>query len=76
MAVIRQRRKVLGRKEDNTSISLGKGRIISSDPKRIAIINRELWKKCEEQRANDVEAEIIAKELWAGSCYQKTLKRK
>ena len=61
MAVIRQRRKVLGRKEDNTFILLTKGRIIPSDPKRIARINRELREKVEIQKQLDAEAEIWAK---------------
>ena len=67
MAVIRQRRKVLGRTEDNTCVSLGKGRIIPSDSKRIAAINRELRIKCEEQRIRDAEAAILSRELIAGS---------
>lgn len=66
MAVTRQRRKVLGRKEDNTCVMIGKGRIIPSDPKRIAAINTELRKKCEEQRKNDAEAAISARKMWAG----------
>ncbi len=60
-----KRRKVLGRTEDNTSM-LGKGKVIPSDLKRIAAINRELMEKCEEQKARDAEAAVIAHELIAG----------
>ena len=73
MAVIRQRRHVISKngelRELCPPISLGKGRIIPSDPKRIARINAELRKKCEEQRKNDAEAEIWAKFhgcIWTG----------
>lgn len=66
MVVTRQRKKVLGRAEDN-AVSLGKGRIIPSDSKRIAAINRELRIKCEEQRIRDAEAAILSRELIAGS---------
>ena len=66
MVVTRQRKKVLGRAEDN-AVSLGKGRIIPSDSKRIASINRELRIKCEEQRIRDAEAAILSRDLIAGS---------
>ena len=61
-----KRRKVLGRTEDNTCVSLGKGKVIPSDPERIAAINRELMEKCEEQKARDAEATTLAHELVAG----------
>lgn len=60
-----KQRKVLGRVEGN-DVSLGKGRIIPSDPERIAAINNELRKKCDNQRERDAEATVLAHELIAG----------
>lgn len=36
-------------------------KVIPADPKRIAIANRELAKKCAQQRENDAEAVIWTK---------------
>ena len=60
-----ERRKVLGRPCELSDLHTIKGRVIASDSKRIAIINRELRIKSEKQRQNDAEALIIAKSLIA-----------
>jgi len=70
MKVIRERKYVIskngGLMKLCPTISFGKGRLISSDPKRIARINAELRSKCEEQRKNDAEAEIWARNHGCG----------
>lgn len=67
MVVLRARRKVLGRKKCVSSVPIKNGRIIASDSKRIAQMNRELRRKCEVQRQNDADASAIAAILYAGS---------
>lgn len=66
MAVLRTRRKVLGRKKCVSSVPINNGRVIASDSRRIAQINRELRRKCEIQRQNDADASAIAATLYAG----------
>lgn len=67
MAILRTKRKILGRANDNTGVRVNNARVVPADQNRIAMVNHELRKKCEKQRQNDADASIIAATLYAGS---------
>ena len=70
MKVIRTKRKILGRDNDNTGVLIKGAKVIPVNHEIIDAANCELRKKCAKQRENDAEAAIAAKEMIAGSSYE------
>ena len=68
MKVIRTKRTILGRTEDNTGVPVKNAKVIPANQEIIDAANAELRKKCASQKANDAEAAVAAREMIAGPC--------